>query len=85
VISHTLGRYLRERKINANIHVLSGIETHDPSVQGGKTFHALDFAATVIGITYYVAVKFSLWLIEYHVRKTYGVKGYNLMHSYPWR
>jgi hypothetical protein len=32
-------------RINTDIHVLSGIRTHDPSVRG----NALDHAATVIG------------------------------------
>jgi hypothetical protein len=33
-----------------DIHSLSGIRTHDPSVRAAKTFHALDRAATVISI-----------------------------------
>jgi hypothetical protein len=32
-----------------NIHALSGIQTHDPSAQTAKN-HALDLAATVIGV-----------------------------------
>jgi hypothetical protein len=33
-----------------NIYASSGIRTHDPSVSAGKTVHALDSAATVMGI-----------------------------------
>jgi hypothetical protein len=35
---------------NTDIHASSGIRTHDPSVREGKRVHALDRAATVIGI-----------------------------------
>jgi hypothetical protein len=49
VISPSQGLYLhrttQHRKTRKNIHALSGIRTHDPSIQEAKT-HALDLAAT---------------------------------------
>jgi hypothetical protein len=42
--SGSTGQHNTER---TNIHTLSGIRTHDPSIQAVKT-HALDTAATVI-------------------------------------
>jgi hypothetical protein len=56
MISPSQGRYLhtgqRRHKINAqtNIHALSGIRNHDPAFERAKTVHALDRAATVIGM-----------------------------------
>jgi hypothetical protein len=34
---------------NTDIHVLSGIRTHDPSVRAGEEVYALDRTATMIG------------------------------------
>jgi hypothetical protein len=56
VISLSQGRYLntghsqtQNNRIHiSNIHALSGIRTHDPSVRA-KTVHAVDRAATVTG------------------------------------
>jgi hypothetical protein len=52
-ISPFQGRYLHagQHKINAykDIHVLSGIRTHDTSVRASETVHALDRVVTVIG------------------------------------
>jgi hypothetical protein len=46
------GLYLRmvaqHRKTSTNIRELSGIRTHDPSIQAAKA-HARDHRATVIG------------------------------------
>jgi hypothetical protein len=36
--------------MQADIHVLSGIRTHDHSVRAVEKFHALDLAATVIDV-----------------------------------
>jgi hypothetical protein len=56
VISSSQGLYLhrttQHRKTRTNIHVLSGIRTHDPSNQPAKT-HASDRTATVTGIKAY--------------------------------
>jgi hypothetical protein len=56
-ISPTQGCYLHteqhKHRINAHntdILALSRIRTHDLSVRAAKTVHALDFAATVIGL-----------------------------------
>jgi hypothetical protein len=53
VISPSQGLYLhrttQHRKTRTNIHALSGIRTHDPSNQPGKT-HASDRTATVTGL-----------------------------------
>jgi hypothetical protein len=35
-ISPTQGHYLHKHRINANIHALSGIQTHDPSVRASE-------------------------------------------------
>jgi hypothetical protein len=43
------GQYKQNKRIHTlNIHALSGIRTHDPSVRA-KTVHALDRAATATG------------------------------------
>jgi hypothetical protein len=60
VISPSQGRYLhteqQKHRINAHsdILALSGIRTHDPSIRASKTVHALDSAATVIGIANFI-------------------------------
>jgi hypothetical protein len=41
----------QEHRINADIHTLTGIGTHDPVLQRAKTVHAVDGAVTVIGKT----------------------------------
>jgi hypothetical protein len=55
VISPSQGLYLhrtaQNRKMRTKIHALSGIQTHDSSIQVAKT-HALDCADTEIGIIY---------------------------------
>jgi hypothetical protein len=62
VISPSQGLYLhrtkQHRKTRTNIHVLSGIRTHDPSNQPAKT-HASDRTATVTGIygLYYMKLR----------------------------
>jgi hypothetical protein len=48
-ISPSQGRYLHTEQTHTEIHASSGIRTHDPSFQGGKTIHGLHRAATVIG------------------------------------
>jgi hypothetical protein len=54
VISPSQGRCLHtgqhKHRKNADIHALSGIRTHDPSVLVGEYIYALDRAAIVIGI-----------------------------------
>jgi hypothetical protein len=40
-----LHRTTQHRKTRANLHALSGIQTHDPSIQAAKT-HTLDHLAT---------------------------------------
>jgi hypothetical protein len=64
VISPSHGRYLyigqhkhRKRIHTTNIHALSGIRTHDPSVRARKTVHALDCTATVTGSQLRTALK----------------------------
>jgi hypothetical protein len=55
VIIPSQGRYIHtgqhKHRINAhaNIHALSGIRTHGPSVRTNEELHVLDRAATVIG------------------------------------
>jgi hypothetical protein len=43
------GRYLTQTQNKHRIHALSGIHTHDPSVQAGEDISCLDRVATVIG------------------------------------
>jgi hypothetical protein len=44
------GRYLQHTyRINTNVHALTGIRTHDPSVRVAEAVHDLNRAATVIG------------------------------------
>jgi hypothetical protein len=72
VVNQSQGRYLhvgQQDRINTytDIHVLSGIRSHDPSVRA-KTVHALDRAATVIGVHLNYGFKFqnyfcSLWQV----------------------
>jgi hypothetical protein len=58
VFSPSQGRYLhteqQKHRINAHtdIHALSGIRTHGPSVRASEYVDALDRAATVISISY---------------------------------
>jgi hypothetical protein len=48
-----LHRTTQHRKTMTNIHALSGIQTHDSSVQEVKT-HVLDHATTVITTLFYI-------------------------------
>jgi hypothetical protein len=66
VISPSEGRHLHtgqheQKKTHTNIHVLSGIRTHDPSIR------ALDRAATVIG-------QFQLYKYQMYVRESSSLK-----------
>jgi hypothetical protein len=64
VISPSQGRYLNtgqyKHRINAHtdMHVISGIRTHNSSVERSKSVQAFDYAATVIGCRLgYIIVK----------------------------
>jgi hypothetical protein len=65
VISPSQGLYLQRttqhRKTRTNIHVLSGIRTHDPSNQLAKT-NASDRTATVTGMERSIRDEKSVWL-----------------------
>jgi hypothetical protein len=61
VISPPQDRYLHTRQhkhgINADIHALSGIRTHDPNVRAREIVHVFNSAATVIGQSEEITVK----------------------------
>jgi hypothetical protein len=48
---HTEQHKHRLKARNTDIHALSGIQSHDPSVRARESVHALDRAATVIGFS----------------------------------
>jgi hypothetical protein len=45
-----------------NIHALSGIRTHDPSVRASEDSYGLDRSATVTGLLSYTVIYFYNWI-----------------------
>jgi hypothetical protein len=68
---HRTTQTQNKRIYTPNIHALSGIRTHDPSVDRAKTFHALDRAATVIGWYNIIVIKMVPYFL--HSRATCAV------------